>query len=93
MIAIPASSLSLISWTPSQITSRKPQDLCSDLEKCGVLREDAKVLVADLLAAVGRADDLKNWGWYEKARPLEAIAAAALTAAGAAAILLIGTRM
>ncbi|KAH8763385.1 hypothetical protein BGZ57DRAFT_857705 [Hyaloscypha finlandica] len=70
VIAVPLTTLSLITWTGSHLLDRSVKKLSSDLVSWGFHPTEAQVLVADILEAVGRVDDLRNWNSYWWVEPV-----------------------
>jgi hypothetical protein len=91
-VNISEETLSLITWTSTEVTSRESDNLVSDLMKWGLNREEARLLVGDLLAAMGRGKDLWNFWYFEKTRCVTTFGIAAINLTAAAAIAYFGTQ-
>jgi hypothetical protein len=62
-INVSEATLLEITWTGTHLSNRSELRLTADLVKWGFHRDEARVLVADVLDAMDRKDDLRMWLW------------------------------
>jgi hypothetical protein len=90
---VPLTTLSLITWTGSHLLDRSAKKLSPDLVSWGFHPTEAQVLVADILEAVGRVDDLRDWNSYCWVEPVYRWIGQIVKLAGVAGLMWWGTRI
>ncbi|KAE9365962.1 hypothetical protein N431DRAFT_87325 [Stipitochalara longipes BDJ] len=91
-INVSSETLNSITWTSSQLTTRSAKKLSADLISWGFLPGEARVLVADILAGMGRDEDRRDWESDERNEEIAAIGRRALMVAAFLVVIYSGAR-
>ncbi|PMD26280.1 hypothetical protein NA56DRAFT_698451 [Hyaloscypha hepaticicola] len=92
-INVSEATLLEITWAGTHLSERSERKLAADLVKWGFHRDEARVLVTDVLEAMDRKDDLRMWLWEGRTEWWRTGLNRFFTVAVFAAIVFYGTRI
>ena len=89
-ISISPETLQSITWTSTQLSTRSAKNLHTDLITWGFSASEAWVLVADILAGMGRDQDRMIWEGDERSEEIARFLGKAVTVVAMLAIIFSG---